>query len=126
MMSADSVLPAIGGMGTLLSVTLLVSASTTGRVVGAGLATALAPADAAGLALAAADAAGLALAEAAGLALAAALAGAAAEAGLGAALEAAGGLDGAALPPHAARNARDAMPKYKRQDLIRRPPSGPV
>src|SRR5579884_3126560 len=95
MMSAESVLPAMGGMGILVSGTLVVSASTTGSVVAVGLGAAEAP-DAAGLAEA--DAAGLALAEAA------------AEAG-------AGGLDGASPPPQAARNSRHTVPRESRQGV---------
>src|SRR5579884_2880 len=118
MMSAESVLPAMGGMGILVSGTLVVSASTTGSVVAVGLGAAEAP-DAAGLAEA--DAAGLALAEAAAEAAGLALAGAeaAADAGLAAAaLEAgAGGLDGAAPPPQAARNSRHTVPRESRQGV---------
>src|SRR5579862_8893508 len=81
MMSTDRVLPVAGGMGTLVSVSWVVSAATTGNVVATGFAAALPAAE--------------------GLAEAAALA-ATDAAGLEAATDAAGALEGAAVPPHAA------------------------
>src|SRR5712692_7475176 len=100
-MSTESVLPANGGIGTLVSVILVVSPSTTGSVVAVGFG------DAAGLAEAAPDAAGLAEADAdaAGLALAGAEA---ATEGLAAALEAGALAAGAAAPPHAASSSETA------------------
>ena len=117
MMSTDSVLPATGGMATLVRLTCVVSAATAGKVVAVGLGAADGLADA----LAAPEAAGLAEAEdAAGLADA--LAGAeAATDGLAAALAGGGALDAGvdatdAVPPHAAsviKAARD-MPNKGR------------